>query len=512
MPQAFARNTLLGFISGATVALGGFIGTAIATRLLGPEGTGVVAYATWCVIVAATIADLGLGLVLQRFIPNLRAEGKQDEAEGLIGATARLSVLATIVGSLLLLGWLCWPGSSAMEAPSQAPRVVLIVLVLAWLITWRMADLYMAYLKGEQQFGEFAGLSVLSALIKLVVIVLGAWLFGVAGALAAYVAASLVPASLICRLLRKKPSVGQELRRHVMRFALTGWSMGVIGSLVWGRSEIVFLEHYAGISAVGVFAAAVTLTDMVMQLPPLILSALLPYFSEQHGLGAHEQIHRLYRVMTGILALLVVPSSIGIAAIAPVLVPLLFGADFADAVPVATVLLTAAAVSSVGTTTTYLIFSTGKITALLIANAFGLAGTIVLGFLVIPRFGLMGAAWSRAVVQVLVVAVETWYVTRRLGFAPPYRAIGAITLAAVIPGAVANVLVTWLGGIMSLVLAIPAAVVVFVVVLRAFAVLPMVDPALIDTAIAHAPGRVRRVLSWILKLVSPSTKGRSAPD
>jgi O-antigen/teichoic acid export membrane protein len=512
MPQAFARNTFLGLTSGAVVALGGFVGTAIATRLLGPEGAGVLAYATWCLIVAATIADLGIGLLLQRFIPNLRAEGKPDESEGLIGAAGRLSVVAALVGSLLLFCWLYWPGSGAMEAPSQAPRGVVIALVLAWFIAWKMAELYMAYLKGEQRFGEFARLSILSAAIKLVVIVLGAWLFGVAGALVAYVAASVVPASRIGQLLRKKPGVGQELRRHVVRFALTGWSAGMIGGFVWGRSEIVFLEHYVDIAAVGLFAAAATLTDMAMQLPPLLLAALLPYFSEQHGLGAHEQIHRLYRVMTGILALLVVPTCVGIAAVAPVLVPLLFGADFADAVPVATVLLIAAGVSAVATTTTHLIYSTGKIAALLISNAFGLVGTIALGFLVIPQFGLMGAAWSRALVQVSVVAIETWYVTKRLGFAPPYRALGAITLAAVIQGAVAFAVSTWLGGVTSLVLAIPAAFVVFVVALRAFSVLSMVDPTLIDTAVAHAPRRVRRALSWSLKLVSPATKGGSAPD
>jgi O-antigen/teichoic acid export membrane protein len=176
------------------------------------------------------------------------------------------------------------------------------------------------------------------------------------------------------------------------------------------------------------------------------------------------------------------------------------------------VLLTAAAVSAVGNTTSNLIYSTGKIAALLISNALGLVGTIVLGLLVIPRFGLMGAAWSRAGVQVFVVAIETWYVTRRLGFAPPYRALGAVTLAGAIQGVVANLLSTWLGGITSLALAIPAAVVVYMVALRGLGAIPMVDPGLIDTAIAHAPRQSRRLLSWILKFASPAPKGSSAPD
>jgi hypothetical protein len=39
----------------------------------------VLAYATWCIVIAATIADLGIGTVLQRFVPNLRAAGEHDE-------------------------------------------------------------------------------------------------------------------------------------------------------------------------------------------------------------------------------------------------------------------------------------------------------------------------------------------------------------------------------------------------------------------------------------------------
>lgn len=516
MPAAFARNTLLAASSGVAAALAGFIGSVIAARLLGPAGVGVIAYAGWCVMVAAPIVGLGgIAFVLQRFIPNLRAEGKHDEAEDLIGAAARLSTLATIVGSLLLFAWLYWPGRSAMEAPSQAPRIVLIVLVLAWFIGSGLAAVYTGYLKGEQRFGEFARLSTVSALIRLLVTVLGAWLFGVAGGLAAGMAAYALPASRISRLLRKRPRVGHDLRRHVMRFGLTSWAVGAIAALVWGpgRAEVVFLEHYAGIGVVGIFAAAATLADMAMQLPGLLLPALLPYLSEQYGLGAHDKVHRLYRVMMGILALVMMPCCIGIAAIAPVLVPLLFGAEFADAVPVAMVLMIAASVIGVGVTPSNLIYSTGKIGLLPISNGLGLAATIVFGFLVIPHFGLIGAACSRAVAQVLVVAIETWYVTSRLGVAPPYRALGAITLAAVIQGAVAYGLVSWLGGVTSLVLAIPAAVVVYLVALRTIAVLPMLDPALVDTVIADAPRRARRAITWILRLASPATTGRDrTPD
>lgn len=498
MSPSFLRNTILGFSSGAAVALAGFIGNAITARLLGPDNLGILAYVVFCVTIASMVAGLGIGIVQQRYIPNLRAEARDDEADGLIGATTRWSMVAAIVGGLLLFAYLYWPGRGVTEKLSDTSRDVVIAVALIWFLCWRMAEVYQFYLKGEQRFGELARLSAVSALIKLAVIALGAWLFGIPGALAGYIAGNLLPAARIGRLRRVKPMVSQELRREVTRFAFMSWVTAVIGGFVFGRTEILFLEHFTGIGAVGLFTAAVTVAEMAVQLPPLLLSALLPRFSEQHGLGAQDDMQRLYRTMTALIAMLIVPLCAGLAAVAPVLVPLLFGDEFRGAVPVASVLLIAAAISSLGVTTLYLLQSIGKAGFLLMSNGVGLIGTIVLGFVLVPHFGLIGAAWSRGLVQVSVVLIETWYVTRKLNISPPYRALGAIALASVAQAAVAYVLCLEFGGLVALLIAIPAAMITYLVALRILSVTRIVDPGLRDRLIAKAPQRMRPVISRIL--------------
>ena len=159
MSPSFAKNTLLGFASGAAVALAGFVGNAVVARLLGPERLGVFAYVVWCVTVAATIASLGIDVVQQRFIPNLRAEGRGEEAEGLIGATTRVSISAMTVVGIVLVGYLLLPGRGALEGTST-PLVIGVAAV--WFVTWKLGDLYLFYLRGEQRFGEVAKLSAVS--------------------------------------------------------------------------------------------------------------------------------------------------------------------------------------------------------------------------------------------------------------------------------------------------------------------------------------------------------------
>src|SRR5690349_20989854 len=124
MSSSFARNTLLGFSSGAAVALAGFVGNAITARLLGPDSLGVFAYVVFCVTIASMIAGLGIGVVQQRFIPSLRAGSRNDEADGLIGATTRVSMVAAVVGVVLLFGYLYWPGRGAIGGVSETTRNV----------------------------------------------------------------------------------------------------------------------------------------------------------------------------------------------------------------------------------------------------------------------------------------------------------------------------------------------------------------------------------------------------
>ena len=497
MSPSFARNTMLGFASGAAVALAGFVGNAVVARLLGPERLGVFAYVVWCVTVAATVAAVGIDVVQQRFLPNLRAEGRGEEADGLIGATTRVALVSMTVVGLALIGYLVGPGKGALAGTS--PDVVIAVAAV-WFVLWKLGDLYLFYLRGEQRFGEVAKLSAVSALLKVVMFAAGAWLFGIPGALVGYIAGSLLPASRVFRLLGKKPRVAPSLRREVVRFALGSWAVGVIGSLVFGRTQVVFLEHYSGLTAVGLFAAAVTIAEMAVQLPPMLLSALLPRFSEQHGMGAHEHMVRLYRTTTALIAMVIVPLCLGLAAVASVLIPALFGGDFAAAVPASAVLLIAAAISSLGVSTLYLLYSTGKTALLVISNAAGLVLTIVLGFLLIPRFGLMGAAWSRGVAQVLVVLVETWYVTVKLGFRPPYRVLGALSVAAVAQAAVAYAITTQWGSSVSLAVSIPAAFVVYLIALRTLSVTSMVDQGLINRLVERVPEHRRPMIRKALKL------------
>jgi O-antigen/teichoic acid export membrane protein len=118
--------------------------------------------------------------------------------------------------------------------------------------------------------------------------------------------------------------------------------------------------------------------------------------------------------------LLVVPGSIVLALVTPWILGFLFGPDFAPSAPVAYVLIAANAVL----TGTLLLSAALKAydRALLIAKAEGLdvvVTVIVLGVLV-PKYGIEGAAYGMLIVNVFTFALLTYWFGRDSGI-PPSR-------------------------------------------------------------------------------------------
>lgn len=102
------------------------------------------------------------------------------------------------------------------------------------------------------------------------------------------------------------------------------------------------------------------------------------------------------------MAFLIVPICFGTAAVSPVLLPLLFCEDFGPAVPIAIVLVAFSGPGVLAPSAKNLLFGLDRGLLLLNSNLFGLVLLLGAGLLIVPEFGLPGAAWSRGNVHLAV--------------------------------------------------------------------------------------------------------------
>lgn len=226
MSGTFARNSALNAIAGVCTTLSGFLASIMVARLLGVEGTGVYAFATWLVTVAVMLSDVGVPGSLSRYLPELHARGEHKAAEGLTDFLFRRFVGALLMVLFAFFAYAAWlyltNGSGGLEITAANYRVDPLFwgLVGVSFLVQALASCLNGYLKGMQDFAAMARLAVLSAALQLGTTLAGAVAFGITGALIGAIAGSLVPAVLIGRIVAHRHAISAELQVRATRFAL----------------------------------------------------------------------------------------------------------------------------------------------------------------------------------------------------------------------------------------------------------------------------------------------------
>lgn len=508
MSARFAHNSAFGIVAGLATTFGSFVSTVIITRLLGPEEFGAVAFVVWLVTIITVVADLGIPATLARFLPELFGRGEADEAARLSGYLFRPFAIAT----LILLGGFTLLAASIFVTQSGRPAAFLSVSpqgeALIWFLvglscaTKALAGLSVGYLQGLQQFGRVAKLTVAALVVQIVTLVAGSLLFGIPGALAGYMAGSMPLMFAAFSMVRRDVTISSALKKRVVRYSAFTWAAAVGSTFVWSRVELFFLERYWGFEAVGVFTVGLTLASLATQGPQLLTRGLLAHFSERFGQNSIDSMRRTYSVGTRLMAFLSFPICLGMAAIAPTLVPLLFGPGFVDAVPSAVILTSVSALTAVTTVGAQLVFAMERSDFVFLCNVVGMALFIIAGETAIYAFGTTGAAYSRAAIQILMIAAGSWFVSRRLGCPLPLEALGRLLVAAALCALVARITIDLVPGQIALVPAIVLGAMTYIGAVRLMHALPQSDIEQIRALVRNLPRPVEVLTRPLLLLIS----------
>jgi O-antigen/teichoic acid export membrane protein len=494
----FARNSIFGTIAGVSSALASFLASVIVAHLLGVEQTGAFTYALWIVTLTTTIAQLGVPLSLARYLPELMAAGEQEQGRRLAAFLIRPLVLASLV---LLAGFAAYAAWVWTEGPDSDFEPITWLLIGVACALQTLANFTVGNLQGVQRFDRLALLTIASVILQLACITGGSMSFGVVGGLGGYCAGSVVTAAYCASFIRRDARLPGELRTRVIRYALFAWGGALGSAFVWSRAEVFFLQRSVGSEAVGLFTVGLTLSNLAIQGPMLLSTALLPYFAESYGKNALERMRVAFAAAMRLMAFLTLPACFGLAAIMPALLPLLYGRAFAGAVPVATVLTCSAAIGGTGFVGAHLTNGMDRSDFIFVSGLLGAALSIIAGLTVIPTFGLLGAALARASIQAFSFALGSWFITRRLQCPMPFRALGRLLIAALLCGLVARACLLLPSPIMALPAAIGAGALVYAVAARTLGALPRQDIERLCSLNQRLPAKLRMPLGIALRLV-----------
>ncbi|MFS8045220.1 lipopolysaccharide biosynthesis protein [Rhizobium sp. BR 314] len=501
MTKSIMANSVLNAVAGLSLLATGFACSIIAARLLGPEANGIIAFSLWLTTTGALVAELGAGVTLLRLLPQLKGRGySTEERLGFAAYLLQPTILATVV---LLVGYVAYYwDTERLHWAGDASAVVAITGV--FFVLQSLGAYSKNYLIGEQQLGAFLRLTLMSSGLQLVTVLIGAIFYGVSGALAGYAIGQLPMFFATLRIaIARKNSCGVGLASLVSSSLVLSVEL-VNSSIFLNRIELLFLQHYWGIEAVGFYAVGLSLANLALQLPVQLSGSLLPYYSEQMHARASDKLP--VHVFAGVarsLAYITLPMSFGLAAIAPELVVTIFGKPFEPSGGMVALLSLTAAPYVVMQICTQYLYSLDRVRERTIIGLIGSVVMVVGCFIAVPFYGGEGAA----LVRFLAFTAICLLMVRRMEFEGSTRGmmlnLAKVTMAAILCAATAYSFVQALAGIAGLVGAIIAGALAYGIALRLLKAVPAEDIDVLQRVAARLPARTHPIAVHALALLAP---------
>jgi O-antigen/teichoic acid export membrane protein len=474
---------------GLSVALSILYQVAIARRL-GSVGFGMLVLALAISSLLAEACDLGLDYGVLRFggiasgaadAGRLRAIVSRSLATALVaGAVAAALLLA---GAQLVAGLFGKPGLAAVLSP----------LALAVPCTGT-AEVARASLRAMgRALPSVASDSLLTPSLRLLT---GVWAVTAvptprAAALAYMATEAVVLAVTLAMVWRALPRGGPAGRARrvpgLYRFSLP-MSLNRVLLYTNNQTEVLVLGVLAPAATLGVFGIAKRLSMIVGSLLTSIAVLFNPMVADLHHRGRLRELDELFKTSTRWLFTLGWPVCLAEVLFAAAIVRI-FGKEFASGV-VALVILVLGQLVNVGTGTVSNLLAMAGRAKLTLANSLAfLALSLLLDLLLIPPFGLIGAAVANSGAVAAVNLLRLWQIRRVLGIGPYDRRFLRPLAAGLLAGAMARLLpLPHLGGLPALGIRVALLGVLYATLLAAFGI-EQVDREVARATLARLRGR-----------------------
>jgi lipopolysaccharide exporter len=364
--------------------------TIVLARLLSPEQYGLVALALVLMAYAEAIADAGVAQALIYL---------ERSAE-----SARAALMVAIVSGLAITS-IAVLSADAIAAFFHHPDVAPLVRVLAIsLLAASLGSVPEALLRRELRFQRLTAATVIRAVVTggvtigLAVAGQGAWslAIGTASGSAGYATScwALLPQRVPWQVWR----AGRSQVRATIRYGAPVAGSTLLAKLIFDVDYLI-VGRLLGAEALGFYTMAFRLPEfLILNVFFVLASVMFPLYTRarhdpkrlQRGYMKSLQIQSLYGVTAGA----------GLAVVAPVLVPLLFGEKWLPVVLPLTLLSVYAAARSLGAGANEVYKAVGRPGLSIRLSVVRLAILVPVLFLA-ARWGIEGVAWAQLGVAVM---------------------------------------------------------------------------------------------------------------
>lgn len=467
---AVARSGSLNLAGSGIAALSGLLLTWVVARGVSQDDAGRFFAVTSLFVILAGIAEMGGDAALPRFVPYLRAQGRHGE----LGNLLRLATFLTLAAGLILgLGLVGVAFAIDLDLGVEPSSWGYPALLVGLAVAIPFAALGNVLLAATRAFFSIRPTVVLEKLAKnilqLLLVGIGVMAASVSGMVVGWVA----PLVLLCipaawwliRILRTawQQTPDEERRKG---FGVPGYfdytwprALSRLLAIVLQRADIVVVAALLSVRDAALYAVAsrlIVLGQFAASSIQQVLAPQIAHLVERHTWVSTMRVAKLSAAWT---MLLVWPLYLLCISAGPMLLTILGGADYTPAALALAILAVGMLVASATGPVDTVLLMAGRSSASLFNMVVAVAVNLSLLYLLIPRWGIAGAAvaWSSAlIVRALlgVMMVRRMTGLTAFGRAGTIAATSAVVAFLGVPLLVGQGPLTWgSGGLLAIVFA-----------------------------------------------------------
>lgn len=380
----FARVTTMFF---------SLITTIIIARILGPTSFGALTYTMSIVGLFGIIAGLGIDNVVYKELTT-----EKHNREEILGSALLLRTMTGLLAFLIVIIFVVFTNESVYIKK-------LVILFSFSFLTQPLLLLSYDFLKDSES--KYVTIAQITTLLISNILKIGMVYFfnSLTGFILILVIENIISGFLYLYQIKKikKRTIRFSIsKRKVFSLLYLALPLTLYGAFyeIYARIDQIMIRYYLDVSAVGLYSAAVRLTEIWYIIPNILMGALFPAFIHSKD-DSHEYKKRLI-LLIGVLTISSLVISIFIMLTGKLLVSIIYGGTFVKAVPILSVYIFSLFGSFISFIIYQDLFIRNKLYTITLIPLFTAFLNITLNIIFIPKYGVIGAAFATVISYSLI--------------------------------------------------------------------------------------------------------------
>jgi len=419
----------------------GYLTRMIIARYYGPSGYGLVYFGASVAGLLGVICTFGLPFALERFIPEFRVKKQLGKIKGAITGSLKLVLFLSIVSGALL--FLFAPQISKIFFGNYTLTNILRIFSV-YIPFYSVSSIFVFSTRGFKtvKYDVYSlkfGQSFITLIFVLFFVVSGA---GVWGAAMSYTIAVISAATLSFYFLEKRvfPILKTKIKsKNITRELLKFSAPLMLSRLMWTLViyiDTIMIGYFLNANQVGIYQAAGPTSQLMMVTTASITALFLPVITDLFSRKKINDLKNVYVAVTKWIFYVNLPFLFIFLLFSRAILNVFFGSEFVSGFLVLSLLSSGYAMLSISDVSSHIINLLKKTKLHFYNNLVSVVLAIILNLLLIPTYGINGAAIATASTLFILSFLrifEAYYLSKIWPFKP---SILKSLLAVVISGSI----------------------------------------------------------------------------